>query len=731
MLPSVVVMMLAQLARSCFRHKKVVLAVWLLVVIGGFAAAPVLFGRLSSQVGTVDGSESDRTDRELFQAAPHGDEIYAIADGRAVADPALRESTARVADRLTALPGVAQVSTPWNQPSGPDPRTIARDGKAIALIVRFMATPAGAMALKPAERLLHTIDAPRVVVGGDSLLDDEMDAQAASDLGRAELLSMPVVLVVLLVVFGGIIAAGLPVLIALVGVAATLGALALASYLSDVSVYAVNIVTMLGLGLAIDYALLLVSRFREERATDPEPEAALIRTFATAGRTVAFSGMTVAASLAGLLAFPDTFLRSMGLASLAVVLLDLIAAVTLLPALLALFGHRLRAVKPASAEHGFFVSLTNLVRARPLLIVLAITGVLAVAATPFLGARYSDPDARSLPKSTQNRQLADLVRTRFDDAAAANPITIVAHGSIGSAALASYVGVLQRLDGVRSVSVRDGVPGLTVVDVHPAGEAQGKQAMRLVKQVRALDAPAEVSVTGDAASLLDYQNALISRLPVAVTIMVGSTFVLLFLFSGSLVVPIKALVMNTLSLGASFGAQVWVFQDGHLGTLVGTEALGSLSITTPVLVFAIAFGLSMDYEVFLLGRISETWRATGDNNLAIAAGLQRTGRVVTAAALLMVIVFAGFVAGGFSPVKQVGLGLVLAIAIDATLVRMLLMPAVMSLMGQANWWAPRSLRRLRVSEPADAGSPMAGPARVAQTLAGRSAHRAVDPPVAR
>jgi RND superfamily putative drug exporter len=212
--------------------------------------------------------------------------------------------------------------------------------------------------------------------------------------------------------------------------------------------------------------------------------------------------------------------------------------------------------------------------------------------------------------------------------------------------------------------------------------------------VRALDAPAPVQVTGGAASLSDYQDALTDRLPWALAIIIGATFVLLFAFTGSVVVPLKALVMNSLSLGASFGALVWVFQDGNLGWLFGTEALGSLSITTPVLVFAIAFGLSMDYEVFLLGRIAETWRRTGDNDRAVAVGLQATGRIVTAAALLMVVVFGGFVAGGFSPVKQVGLGLALAVAVDATIVRMLLMPAVMTLMGRANWWAPATLRRL-------------------------------------
>ena len=316
--------------------------------------------------------------------------------------------------------------------------------------------------------------------------------------------------------------------------------------------------------------------------------------------------------------------------------------------------------------------------------------LLVLAAAPFLHVRFAEPDARSLTTDSPSRQLSDLVESRFDVAAEVEPIVVVAHGNLPD----SYVTTLRGLDHVTDVTERPDVPGLTVVNVVPEGEAQGRQALELVDRIRALDAPVPVEVTGDAATLADYQDSLMDRAPFALGIVVLATFVLLFLFTGSVVVPVKALVMNALSLGASLGALVWVFQDGNLGGLVGTEALGSLSITTPVLMLAIGFGLSMDYEVFLLGRISETWRRTGDNARAIAGGLQHTGRIVTAAALLMSVVFAGFVAGGFSPVKQVGLGLLLAVLVDATIVRMLLMPATMTVMGRANWWAPAPLRRL-------------------------------------
>lgn len=342
-------MLLKNVTAFCHRRRWLVVGVWAVVLLGGFASAPALFGGLSSDVGYVEGTESALASEVLWRGTPTGSEIYAVADGRSAEDPELRASVVDAERRLNDLPGVQAVQSPWTAGGAgadPDPRAVARDGQAVALSVRFSPDPTGWMAVEPATQVLRGIDAPRVLVGGDDLLDEEMESQAASDLARAELLSMPVVLVLLLILFGGLVAAGLPVLIATVGVAATLGALLAASTVTDISVYAVNIITMLGLGLAVDYALLIVSRFREERALDPDVEGALMRTFMTAGRTVAFSGLTVAASLAGLLVFPDDFLRSMGVAGMAVVLLDMLAALTLLPALLSLLG---RVVRPLAA----------------------------------------------------------------------------------------------------------------------------------------------------------------------------------------------------------------------------------------------------------------------------------------------------------------------------------------------------------------------------------------------
>ena len=677
--------MLLSLTRSCARRRGVVALVWVAVVLGGALAAPVVFERLTGQVGVVEDAESSRAARDLRAAAPSGGEVYAIVDG-APADTLLRQA-APVLARVQEVPGVAGVACP---PSAASPAGVASDGRAIAVAVRFEPGELPEGSIDEVARLLRSIDAPQVVVGGGVLQDAEMDDQAAADLARAELISMPVVLVLLVVVLGGVVAAGLPVLIALVGVATTLLALLGIGLVTDVSVYAVNVVTMLGLGLAVDYALLVVARFREERAVDPDVAGALERTMTTAGRTVAFSGATVAAALAGLLVFPDTFLRSIGAAGLSVVLLDLLAALTLLPALLSRFGHRIAPARPSSGRGGLFGRAARLARRRPVPVLLLVGTALLATGTPFLGATFADPDARSLPASSESRRLTELAAERFPGGTDVDPVTVVAAGTPD---LTAYAGQLRELDGVVSVSSRV-VPGWTVLDVVPEGSSQGGTAMRLVDEVRALDPPVPVRVTGDAARLADYQDALVSHLPWAGAVVLTATLVLLFLFTGSVVVPVTAVALSTLSLSAGFGALVWVFQDGNLGWLVGTEALGSLSVTTPVLVFAIAFGLSMDYEVFLLGRIAETWRATGDNARAVDEGLRCTTRTITSAALLVVVVFAGFVAGGFSPVKQVGLGLVLAVVADVTVVRMLLLPAVMHRLGDANWWAPAPLRRL-------------------------------------
>ena len=686
--------MLASIARFSLRHRRLVAAAWVVLFAAGIALGSGVFERLDPDVGDVAGTESARAEARLDALDPGGESIAAVADGIDPRDPAVAASLRATAERLRAIPGVAEVADPVTTPV---PELVAADGRAVLLAVELapgLGEDRFDQAVEAAEAELRRLDAPRVLVGGGPLQDWEFEDQVESDLARAELLSMPVVLVLLLVIFGGIVAAGLPVLVALVGVAGTLLALLGISAVTEVSVYSVNVVTMLGLGLAVDYALLLVSRFREERATRDLP-AAVEAAAATAGRTVVFSGLTVAASLAGLLVFADPFLRSMAYGGAAVVLIDMLAAVTLLPALLGMWGHRIRPTPTRAPSAGLFASVSRVVQRRALLIVVAVAVPLVVAATPFLHARYQQPDAGFLPEGAESRELVETLQARFAPGVWVEPLVVVADAGTDEAALDAYVRTVAGLEGVRAVGeprALDG--GVQVVEVLPEGSGTDAAASRLVGDVRSVAAPFAVQVTGDAAELADYLATIRDRLPLAVALVVLATFVLLFLFTGSVVVPVKAIVMNVLSLGATFGALVWVFQDGHLAGLLGAEGSGALDPTVPVLTFAITFGLSMDYEVFLLSRIKEAWDETGDNDQAVALGLQRSGRIVTSAALLLVVVYAGFMAAGMLTIKQIGLGTVLAVLLDATVVRMLLVPATMKLMGRWNWWAPGPLRRL-------------------------------------
>jgi RND superfamily putative drug exporter len=429
----------------------------------------------------------------------------------------------------------------------------------------------------------------------------------------------------------------------------------------------------------------MVNRFREERALDPDVPAAIARTAATAGRTVLFTGLTVAVALAGLMVMPDPFLRSMGLSGLAVVVIDMLAALTLLPALLALVGRRITA-RARPTGRGFFARVAGMVQRRPVLVALGATAAMVVIALPVVDMRLSQGDARLLPSGTQTRQLHDQLVTYFPERVRPDGVDVVVAAPTTDPAMADLRERIEALPGIAGVTL--GTPGPVSVLRVDADEPEAA-----VAAIRSLPAPFEVSVTGPAASLMDYRAMLADRLPWAAALMVLGTLVLLFLFTGSLLLPIKAVLTSLLSIGAALGAVVWVFQQGHLGV----EELGGTNLTIPVLVSAIAFGLSVDYEMFLLSRVRERWLAGAEPDVAVAEGLQQTGRIVTSAALLLVVVFAGFLAGGFVPIRAIGLGLVLAVALDATVVRLLLVPAAMTVLGRFNWWAPRPLRRLALA----------------------------------
>jgi len=677
-----------RLSSLALRRPRRVFAAWAVIFALGVVAAGGLFSSLDADLDGSSRLESERAGRRLDELAPGGGEVVAIVEGGAV-DPA-------VLDGLRAVDGVNEVQ------AGP-----SDDGRATGIVVALAGDLGDdrhdALVDDVATRL-RAIDAPEVLVGGELLLDEEVGEIAERDAQRAESLALPITLLVMAVVFGGLLAAGLPLAIALCGVGATSLALAVAASITDVSLYAVNVTIMLGLGLGIDYGLLLVTRFREERRGGADSgvsgvEVAVRRTMATAGRTVVFSASTVAVALAALLVFDDPTIRSLGLAGITVVLTTMLAALTLLPALLGALGHRLRV--PAGragddeGEHGWFAGVARLVQRRAGVVAVVVAGGLAVLALPFLGARFDDPGVKALPRSSETRAVAETVDARFSSVTA-EPVEVVADADPSDPEVATWVAAVAALPGVRAATIDESVSeaGTTVVEVDAAGPTNGRTAQRVVTSVRELDAPFPVLVGGDPAEIVDFRESIASRLPLAIGIVVASTFVLLFLMTGSVLVPLKAIVMNVLSLGATFGALVWVFQDGHLSGLLGFDPPGSLDFVMPVIIFVFGFGLSMDYEVFLLARIREVWLETGDSDRAVAVGLQRSGRIITSAALLIVIVFAGFAAGEIVPLKQLGLGLALAVVVDATVVRTLLVPATMTLLGRRNWWAPRPLARL-------------------------------------
>ena len=544
-----------------------------------------------------------------------------------------------------------------------------------------------------------------VSMGGTVPLNQEISGQVSTDLKRAETLSLPILLILLIVIFGSLVSAGLPLA---VGVVAIVGAAVMLRILTEfvsVSVFALNLVTMLGLGLAVDYALFMISRFREELARDPDVLRGVRRTMATAGRTVAFSGVTVAISLASLTFFPETFLRSMGYGGVAVVLVDMVAALTVLPALLAMLGHRVDALRVPNLfrrgpkqvhepDAGAWYRLAHSVMRRPLAYAIPIVVVLLVMAAPFAHVTFGGYTAKVLPTAHSGRVVTDALSADFQANSTA-PIQVVVENVSSTAAMQNYVAKLAAVPGART-------PTITAVKGHDAlvqlgydGDPIAASSRSTLNAVRAVPPPAgaRVLVGGQTAFLVDQLKSIGHILPWMLGVIVVAMLVLLFLAFGSFVLPVKAVIMNALSISASFGVITWIFQGGHLTGLLHFSKLGYLDATDPILMLAVIFGFSMDYEVFLLSRIREEWDVTHDNRQAVAAGLQRSGRIITSAALLLVIVIGAFSTSRVTTLKLLGVGMALAIVVDATIVRAMLVPAVMRLLGDLNWWAPKPVER--------------------------------------
>jgi uncharacterized membrane protein YdfJ with MMPL/SSD domain len=714
--------------------RRVIAVAVLVMLAAGIFGVPVAKS-LSSSGFQDPTSESARAAQLLTDKFHQGDMqmLISVTAPDSATGPAARGVGLAIVDQLKRSPNVADVTSAWTAPPAATKRLVSKDGKT-ALVVAGISggesvAQATAQTLSDEVTRDHPAGTTGIIVrsGGDAMVNAQINSQLQRDLLLMESIAVPLSFLVLVWVFGGLLAAALPVAVGLLAILGSMAVLRFITFSTDVSNLAPNLTTAMGLALAIDYTLLIISRYRDELAEGADPKTALVRTMTTAGRTVLFSATTVALSMAALVLFPMHVLKSFAYAGVATVAFAALAAVVVTPAAIVLLGDRLNALdvrrlarrllhRPdpvrGPSEAQFWYRSTTFVMRRALPLGLAVVALLLVLGAPFLGVKWGFPDDRVLPTSASAHQVGDLLRTDFaDNSATAVTVVIPDADGLTSVDLGRYAAQLSGIPDVSAVSAPTGtfVGGTRVGPPSaPAGVSQGSAFLTVdstaplfsdtsqtqLDRLHAVPGPADrpVDLTGIAQTNRDSVEAITSRLPAVLGLIAVITFGLLFLLTGSVVLPVKALVLNVLSLTAAFGALVWIFQDGHLGAL-GTTSTGTLVANTPVLLFCIAFGLSMDYEVFLVSRIREYWlrsgRTRGDNDESIAMGLARTGRVITAAALVMSISFAALLVAHVQFMRMFGLGLTLAVLVDATLVRMVLLPAFMHLLGRWNWWAPK------------------------------------------
>jgi uncharacterized membrane protein YdfJ with MMPL/SSD domain len=741
--------MLARLGGMLYRTRWLVLFLALLIVAGAAVFGTGVFGSLKSGGFNDPASESSRAqtllDTKLGGAT--ADIIILMSNNSLKAtDATFAGAASKMLATLKARPEVASVTSFYSTHCA---SLLSRYGHETFAVVQFKAQDEATKEndFKTIEPLI-TSPTIETKVGGNVAVNVAVNKQVSSDLERAELITFPIVAILLLIVFGSLVAASLPLIIGGVAIMGAFAILRAIAGWTDVSIYAANVVTMLGLGLAIDYALFIVTRFREELGSDVgDVKGAIERTMSTAGRTIMFSGLIISTSLLALLIFPVMFLRSIGMGAIAATLIAMLAALTILPAFLAVLGRRVNALSlqslfrrrsstqrydAALETRGVWYRISETVMQHPVVVGLLVLAILVTLGLPFLRVTFATPDVKVL--STQ--QDAHIVSDRLaqDFIQQGNSQLVIALQTPGNALsstnlanLDNYVSTIERIPGVVSVdSVVTLKPSLTLADYqqlysHPGVNPQltgvaaqlangdttkitvamqpadhTTAAENIDSQVRAIHAPGGLVplVDGVTAYQIDLLASLRATLPYALLVMFASVSVLLFLMTGSLLMPVKAIVLNILSLSATFGALVWIFQDGHLQNLLGFQSTGSIDATQPILIFAIAFGLSMDYEVFLLSRIKERFDEIGDNRAAVSSGLQRTGWLITSAAMLMAVVFSAFGTSKIIFIQEIGIGLAIAVIIDATLVRMLLVPATMRLLGKWNWWAPAPLHAI-------------------------------------
>ncbi|WP_432972584.1 MMPL family transporter [Dactylosporangium sp. CA-233914] len=692
------------------RHARTVLVVaLLLLVVAGIAGAGV-FGRLQGGGFDDPASESSRAQRLIDERFGDSSNLVLLAHANSGDVDEARAAGQELTTRLQQEPGVRDVVSYW---SAGIPELRSSDGTEALILAHVDGDEterrerAGALI----ERYAREHDALSVRAGGEAAVNVDVNAQVARSLAIAEAIAVPLTLLLLILVFGSVVSALLPLAIGGVAIVGTFAELSALSAVTDVSVFAINLTTALGLGLGIDYALLMVSRYREERHRDAE--RALARTVATAGRTILFAAATVATALTALLVFPLYFLRSFAYAGIGVVVIAAFGALVVAPALLAVLGHRVEAGRlrkntDPRADSPFWGRLAGAVMRRPALAALPVVAGLLLAASPLAGVNFGTPDEGVLRPGSDGRLVADRLATGFPSNQPAG-VDVVLDGAVPRDALTTYSTALSRLDNAARVTSSAGTfaGGIRVSEGNPAlsrpdGErlvlasrlaAKSDAAQALVRAARDVPAPVTAYVGGTDARLIDTTHAISTRLPLGIAIVVLATFALLFLFTGSVIQPLRALVLNVLGLSATMGVLTWIFQDGHLASWLRFTPR-PMDTAMTVLMFCIVFGLSMDYEVFLIGRIAELHGRGVPTEEAVRTGLARTGRLVSAAAALLAVSFFAFGTSTVSFLQMFGIGCGLAIIVDATLIRGVLVPAIVRALGRLNWYSPGPLRTL-------------------------------------
>ncbi len=735
--------MFAALARFSIRFRWLVLAVFIVLIPIASIYAGGVFKALKQGGFDDPNSESVRARQQLVNNLGAGGAdviaLYTVSPGQTVESPAASAAITAALDRAAQDASVERITSFYATGA---PQLVSKDRTRTFAVISLRGDDQAKLDALDRLRPQLAADGATVQLGGGVPVAKAINTMVGADLGRAEEIAFPITAVLLIVIFGSLVSTLVPLLLGGLAIILAFTVLHIIASLTNVSVFALNIVTVLGLGLAIDYSLFILNRYREE-LPGRGARGALITAISTTGRAVAFSGITLAASLCGLFVFPQVFLRSMAMGGIAVTLVAMLISMTLLPAMIAILGRRIDALRvpwnrgsqaAATTEAGFWHGVAVRVMRRPLLVAVAVTAVLLLFASPFLRFRASTPDVRALASSVEARQVSDTLDASFrphetssHDIVLTASAPLLSTENIGN--LYDYTQKIAALPGVARVdsifSVVPGLPreGYQSLFSKPAGEQDPALARGLagfardsytrlaivsttnpddplaqsqVGELRRLQPPAGMSalVGGPAASIADLKATLRDHIPAALAVVAGVMFLVLFLVFGSVTLPLKAMIMNLLSLSASYGAMVWIFQDGRLQGLLHFQSLGSVDATQPILMFAMVFGLSMDYEVLLLSRIREEYLRTGDNALAVARGLEKTGRLITSAAALLVVVIGAFATSSLVFMKELGVGMALAIALDATIVRALLVPATMRLMGHWNWWAPKPLLRV-------------------------------------